>query len=34
MEGFGTVFYLMLILGILGMLGFFMVAVGAAGGAL
>jgi len=33
-EGFGATFYLMLILGIVGIRGFFVVAVGAAGGAL
>lgn len=33
-EGFSSLFYVMLLLGIIGVLGFFMVAAGAAGGAL
>lgn len=33
-EGFGPAFWIMLILGIVGVLGFFMVAGGAATGAL
>ncbi len=31
-EGYSNTFYVMLILGIVGVLGFFMVAAGAAGG--
>lgn len=31
-EGYGPVFYVMLIIGIVGVLGFFVVAAGAAGG--
>lgn len=31
-QGYSGVFYLMLIIGIIGLLGFFMVAAGAAGG--
>ena len=31
-EGYSPVFYVMLIIGIVGVLGFFMVAAGAAGG--
>lgn len=31
-EGYSGIFYVMLIIGIIGVLGFFMVAAGAAGG--
>ncbi len=31
-QGYSGIFYLMLIVGIIGLLGFFMVAAGAAGG--
>lgn len=31
-EGYSPIFYLMLVLGIVGLLGFFLVAAGAAGG--
>lgn len=31
-QGYSGIFYLMLIIGILGLLGFFLVAAGAAGG--
>lgn len=33
-EGFSSVFYIMLVLGIVGVLGFLFVAAGSAGGAL
>ena len=33
-EGFSSVFYIMLILGIIGVIGFLFVAAGAAGGTL
>lgn len=33
-EGFSSLFYIMLLLGIVGMLGFLVVAAGAAGGSL